>query len=220
MNECWLSKINECWLSISTSRAVFCWGEADPLFGPHLFAYGLQVSVPDKVFSELYSGEPGAARIWEQLEEALLWFKVAVCVDQLHVSAHRETNHEDLFWWTNLSQQDRTSPVRTCWPACRRSRWGGRCLSADRAGSWTPGSTWSSSGSSGRRRWSGTWGCPGHLLLWLPCWTRFGSDARQAVQATWGDTCSQKEPLTSNRRVNGTEMFPLIIISLKNFSFL
>lgn len=52
-----------------------------------LLAYGLQVSVPHKVLPQLHSGQSGAPGVREELEEALLGFKVTVCVDQLHVPA-------------------------------------------------------------------------------------------------------------------------------------
>lgn len=58
---------------------------------------------------------------------------------------------------------------RTCWPACRRFRWEGRCRSAGRACSSIPGSTWSSWGFSDRTPLPESWGCQGCLLLWLPC---------------------------------------------------
>lgn len=53
----------------------------------HLLPDGLQVPVPDEVLPQLDPGQPGAARVREQLEETLLWLKVAVGVDQLHVPA-------------------------------------------------------------------------------------------------------------------------------------
>lgn len=38
---------------------------SDQLAASHLFSNGLQISVTHEVFSQLYSGESGASRVWE-----------------------------------------------------------------------------------------------------------------------------------------------------------
>lgn len=156
---------------ISPAKSLNWCGYSYHLVASHLFFDGFQVSVTDKVLSELHPGQSGAPGIWEELEEALLWFKVTVCVDQFHVSVKKKQQQQKAIKspWLLTWQAEPFRLLLTCWPACRRSRWGGRCLSAGTACSWSPGSTSSSSGSSGRRQSPESWGCRGCLLLWLPC---------------------------------------------------
>lgn len=56
----------------------------------YLFPNGLQVSVSHQVLSQLHSGQPGAARIGEELEKAVLRLKIAVCVDELYITTSEE----------------------------------------------------------------------------------------------------------------------------------
>lgn len=101
---------------ISPAKSLNWCGYSYHLVASHLFFDGFQVSVTDKVLSELHPGQSGAPGIWEELEEALLWFKVTVCVDQFHVSVKKNNNNKKQlkvhgYWHDRLNPLDCYSRV-------------------------------------------------------------------------------------------------------------
>lgn len=59
----------------------------------HLLPDGLEVSVPYAVFSEMQSAQTCAVRVAEELKEIVLRLEIAVCVNQLHVTAAAKQDH-------------------------------------------------------------------------------------------------------------------------------
>lgn len=86
------------WLKVANNKR-----REDVVPAAHLLPDGLQVFVSDDVLPELDPGQPGAPGVGEELEEALLWLKAVVGVDQLHVPA----------------QAGGSTSAQTCKPASR-----------------------------------------------------------------------------------------------------
>lgn len=114
----------------------------------------------------------GSENSWKKLSSGSKL--LSVWTNSIYLYTKKEKQENNMEFLTKRKCQkfrkwiNRHILLHTCWPACHRFHWEEKCLSADRACFWIPGSTWSSSGSSGSTLWPGSLSCLGCLLLWLP----------------------------------------------------